>query len=85
MAFPVLAIQQVKQGRGLKSPTFVGFQALGTALDEMETSTLEQAALIKITMEGRRMSYSDRYDQQRLLNFHKAKLYIEQAINLINH
>jgi len=85
MAFPVLAIQQIKQGRGLKSPTFVSFQALGTALDEMETPTLEQAALIKITMEGRRMSYSDRYDQERLLNLYKAKLHIEQAINLINH
>ncbi|MEH2299802.1 MAG: hypothetical protein V7K88_12430 [Nostoc sp.] len=44
----------------------------------------EQAALIKITMEGRVMNYPDRYTQEKLLALHKAKMYLEMAIWLLS-
>ncbi|MEH2055927.1 MAG: hypothetical protein V7K97_07130, partial [Nostoc sp.] len=37
----------------------------------------------KLTMEGKAMSYPDRYDQENLLNFHKAKMHLEMAIALL--
>jgi hypothetical protein len=44
----------------------------------------EQAALIRITLERKAMSYPDRYDQESLLNLHKAKMHLEMAIGLLN-
>lgn len=84
MAFPLLALQQMKQGKGLKSPNFQAIQVISSAIDEMNSPTDEQAALIRITLEGRKMSYPDRYEQEKLLNLHKAKMSLEQAINLLS-
>ncbi|QFS43879.1 hypothetical protein GXM_01352 [Nostoc sphaeroides CCNUC1] len=84
MAFPQIAIAQIRQGRGLKSPGFSVTQFLEGVVDEMNSPTDEQAALIKLTMEGKAMSYPDRYDQESLLNLHKAKMYLEMAIGLLN-
>ncbi|MEH2151192.1 hypothetical protein [Nostoc sp.] len=53
-------------------------------MDEINSPTDEQAALIRITLEGRKMNYPDRYDQENLLNLHKAKMSLEQAIDLLN-
>ncbi|MEH2446763.1 MAG: hypothetical protein V7K18_13515 [Nostoc sp.] len=50
----------------------------------MNSPTDEQAALIKITMEGKRMNYPDRCDQENLLNLHKAKIHLEMAIGLVS-
>jgi len=50
----------------------------------MNSPTDEQAALIKLTMEAKVMSYPDRYDQENLLNLHKAKMHLEMAIALLN-
>jgi hypothetical protein len=50
----------------------------------MNSPTDEQGALIKLTMESKAMSYPDRYDQESLLNLHKAKMYLEMAIGLLN-
>ncbi|MFN6560781.1 MAG: hypothetical protein RMY28_013495 [Nostoc sp. ChiSLP01] len=84
MAFPILAIQQMEVGRGLKSPSLTSIQVFGSAIDEMGTPTNEQIALIRITLEGRRMSYPDRFEQERLLNLHLAKMRLEQAIALVS-
>ncbi|MBD2299452.1 hypothetical protein H6G80_16205 [Nostoc sp. FACHB-87] len=83
MAFPVLAISQMKDNRGLRIPSFESYQHLSVALDEMNQPTLEQIALIRISMEGRRMEYPARYDQEQLLNRYHAKNYLEQAIALL--
>ncbi|MDM9581650.1 hypothetical protein [Nostoc sp. GT001] len=50
----------------------------------MNSPTDEQAALIKITLEGRRMAYSDRFDQENLLNLHKAKMHLEMFVGLLS-
>ena len=84
MAFPQIALSQVRQARGLKSPGFSIIQFLEGVVDEMNSPTDEQAALIKLTMEGKVMNYPDRWDQENLLNLHKAKIYLEMAIGLLN-
>ncbi|MBH8553598.1 hypothetical protein I8751_14705 [Nostocaceae cyanobacterium CENA357] len=81
MAFPILALQQLEEGRGLKVPSFINLQVMGTALDEMNTPTDEQIALIRISMEGRRMNYPDRYNQEKLLAMYHAKVHLEEAID----
>ncbi|RCJ31641.1 hypothetical protein A6770_19910 [Nostoc minutum NIES-26] len=84
MAFPYLALQQMKENRGLKPPSFANFQSFACGLDEMGIPTDEQSALIRITMEGRKMSYPERYEQSQLMNLYKAKLLLEQLIDLLN-
>ncbi|WP_345940527.1 hypothetical protein [Nostoc sp. UIC 10630] len=84
MAFPLLALQQMKLGKGLKSPNFNAIQVISSAIEEMNSPTDEQTALIRITLEGRKMSYPDRYQQENLLNLHKAKMSIEQAIDFLS-
>lgn len=83
-AFPSLALRQMKENKGLKTPSFGSFQGMEIALDEMGTPTLEQVALIRISLEGRRMSYPDRYEQEKLLSLYKAKLLLEEVIGLLN-
>ncbi|MBX9255306.1 hypothetical protein H1Q63_15385 [Desmonostoc muscorum CCALA 125] len=73
----------MEEGRGLKSPTLVSIQVFGSAIDEMNSPTAEQIALIRITLEGRRMRYPDRYKQEELLAWHMAKMKLEQVIALL--
>ncbi|WP_189523340.1 hypothetical protein [Nostoc sp. PA-18-2419] len=75
------ALQQMKQGKGLKSPNFNAIQVISSAIEEMNSPTDEQAALTRITLEGRKMNYPERYEQENLLNLHKAKMSLEQAID----
>lgn len=84
MTFPELAIKQIREVRGLKRPSWKKFEAIGECLDEMGTPTDEQSALIKMTMEGIRMAYPSRFDQEMLLSIYKAKLHLEQAIDMLN-
>ncbi|MEH2141926.1 hypothetical protein [Nostoc sp.] len=84
LVFPQIALQQLRQGKGLKSPGLSVIQFFEGVIDEMNSPTDEQAALIKITMEGKRMNYPDRYDQENLLNLHKAKIHLEMAIGLLS-
>lgn len=84
MTFPELAIKQIREARGLKRPSWNKFEAIGECLDEMGKPTDEQSALIKMTMEGRRMAYPSRFDQEMLLSIYKAKLHLEQAIDVLN-
>ncbi|WDD35321.1 hypothetical protein PQG02_13815 [Nostoc sp. UHCC 0926] len=84
LVFPQIGLQQLRQGKGLKSPGLSVIQFFEGVIDEMNSPTDEQAALIKITMEGKRMNYPDRYDQENLLNLHKAKIHLEMALGLLS-
>ncbi|WP_242051144.1 hypothetical protein [Nostoc spongiaeforme] len=83
MAFPLLAIQQIEDGEGLRLPTFEMLQHLGTTLDQMGQSTDHQAALIKASLEGKCMPAPQRWEQEKLLNRYYAKGHLEQAITLL--
>ncbi|WP_392530710.1 hypothetical protein [Nostoc sp. C117] len=66
------------------APSFITFEYIGAAIDEMSSPTDEQIALIRMTLEGRRMIYPDRFEQEKLLNLHKAKMHIEQAFAMLS-
>ncbi|MBP5977538.1 hypothetical protein HW132_33720 [Brasilonema sp. CT11] len=83
LVFPTLAVQQMRDGRGLKAPSFYHFQAVGAALADMNSPTREQIALIKASIAGKRLAYPARHDQDRLLTLYSAKIKLEQAINLL--
>ncbi|WP_017652134.1 hypothetical protein [Fortiea contorta] len=83
MAFPQLALQQINEGRGLKIPSFGSIQCLTIAIDEMGTPTNEQIALIRILLEGRRMNYPDRFQQEQLLSTYTAKVRLEDALGIL--
>ena len=84
MAFPAIALSQFKQGKGIKFLSFGSIQSIGEALDEINSLTEEQMALIRISLEGRKMSYPERYEQQRLYTLYKIKLLLSEVINLLN-
>ncbi|MBH8563871.1 hypothetical protein I8748_17040 [Nostoc sp. CENA67] len=83
MAFPILALQQFQDGRGIKRPSFESLQNIGIALDEMNSLTDEQIAFVRISLEGRRMEYPQRYEQEKLYNLYKVKLLLGEAVNLL--
>jgi hypothetical protein len=60
IAFPAIALHQLQKSIGLRRLSFEGFQNIGAALDQMNSPTDEQAALIKLTLEGKRFSSPDR-------------------------
>ncbi|MBW4643302.1 MAG: hypothetical protein KME23_09975 [Goleter apudmare HA4340-LM2] len=83
MAFPQLALQQMNEGRGLKIPSFSSIQSLTVAIDEMGQPTNEQIALIRISLEGRRVNYPHRFQQEQLLNTYMAKIRLEDALGIL--
>ncbi len=78
IAFPAIALHQLQESIGLRRLSFEAFQNIGTALDQMNSPTDEQAALIKLTLEGKRFSSPDRWEQEKLINLYKAKQKLEQ-------
>ncbi|MBN3895228.1 MAG: hypothetical protein HWQ41_08155 [Nostoc sp. NOS(2021)] len=85
LAFPVQAIQQFQDHKtGLRNPSWRSSEALGTMLYEIGEPTNEQAALIRATLEGKLLPLPERYDQTRLLNLHKTKQLIQEAIETLN-
>ncbi|MEH1873974.1 hypothetical protein [Nostoc sp.] len=83
MAFSAIALTQMQEGRGLKRLSFEAYQNIAVALDQMNSPTDEQAALIKLTMEGKRYQAPQRWEQEKLLNLYKAKLKLEEVIELL--
>ncbi|MEH1851993.1 MAG: hypothetical protein V7L11_09965 [Nostoc sp.] len=83
IAFPAIALSQLEKGMGLRRLSFEAYQNLGAALDEMNSPTDEQAALIKLTMEGKRYKAPQRWEQEKLLNLYKAKLKLEEVLELL--
>ncbi|MDZ8110249.1 MAG: hypothetical protein RM338_32265 [Nostoc sp. DedQUE12a] len=83
IAFPAIALNQLQEGKGLRRLSFGSFQSIGAALDEMNSPTAEQAALIKASLEGKYLSAPSRWEQEKLLNLYKAKLLLEQVMDLL--
>ncbi|WP_292752832.1 hypothetical protein [Nostoc sp. NMS4] len=50
----------------------------------MSSPTDEQIALIRLTLEDRKMTYPDRFEQEKLLNSHKAKMLVEQVFAMLS-
>ncbi|MBD2339714.1 hypothetical protein H6G64_22325 [Calothrix sp. FACHB-156] len=83
LAFSELALKQMQEERGLKMPSFGSVQAIGQALDEMNSPTDEQVALIRCSFEGRRLHPPQRYEQEKLLNLYRVKLLLEEVFSLL--
>ncbi|MCC5625338.1 hypothetical protein [Nostoc sp. CHAB 5715] len=83
MAFPAIALTQMEEGKGLRRLSFEAYQNIAVALDQMNSPTDEQAALIKLTMEGKRYQAPQRWEQEKLLNLYKAKLKLEEVMELL--
>jgi hypothetical protein len=84
LAFPEIAIRQMTEGRGLRKPKLELVEAINAAIEQMGEATTEQAAVLKMTLEGRRMSYPSRYDQERLYALYRAKGLLEQVASLLS-
>ncbi len=83
LAFPAIALNQMQEGRGLRRVSFEAFQNIGAALDQMNTPTDEQAALIKFTLENRRLHPPQSWEQQVLINLYRAKQKLEEVMDLL--
>ncbi|MEH2295102.1 hypothetical protein [Nostoc sp.] len=83
IAFPAIALSQLEKGMGLRKLSFEAYQNLGAALDEMNSPTDEQAALIKLTLEGKRYQAPQRWEQERLINLYRAKHKLEEVVELL--
>ena len=83
MAFPAIALTQMQEGRGLRRLSFEAYQNIAVALAQMNSPTNEQATLIKLTMEGKRYHAPQVWEQEKLLNLYKAKLKLEEVMELL--
>jgi hypothetical protein len=83
MAFPRIALSQMDNEKGLRHPNFTDVQNIGDALDRMASPTDEQIALIRASLEGRRMDYPYRYQQESLMQLYKAKLLLGELVNVL--
>jgi hypothetical protein len=84
MSFSTIAIRQMKEHEGLKVLSFKSHQELASAFEQMGEPTDCQSALIRATMQGKKLSYPCRYQQETLLNLYKAKMHLETALDLLN-
>ncbi|MFN6535808.1 MAG: hypothetical protein RM021_005465 [Nostoc sp. EkiNYC01] len=84
LSFPIIAVNQMEEGKGLKAPSLAAIQVFGSAIDEMNSPTPEQAALIRISLEGRRMGHPDRYRQEELLAWYMSKMKLEEILGLLS-
>ena len=87
LTFPVVACKQVSENKGLKSPIFSQVQALEATLEAtleaMGTPTPEQSALLKVTMEGRKLEYPARYSQEKLFGLYRVKWHLDTALEIL--
>lgn len=83
LTFSVIACKQVREHTGLRTPSFAHVQELGAILESMNTPTPEQSALIKATLEGRKLEYPNRYEQEKLFALYRVKWYLDEATQLL--
>jgi hypothetical protein len=75
----------MQQGVGLKHPGREGIESLIVAYDAFGLPTREQSALIKVSVEERRiMPLPYRTEQQRMLALYQAKVNLDKAISLLS-
>ncbi|WP_366828612.1 hypothetical protein [Nostoc sp. NMS2] len=58
MAFPLLALQQMKLGKGLKSPNFNAIQVISSAIEEMNSPTDEASSTDSDNFRGQKNELS---------------------------
>ncbi|MBN3946182.1 MAG: hypothetical protein HWQ38_06705 [Nostoc sp. NMS7] len=83
LTFPVIACKQVSENKGLKSPMLSQVQALEATLETMGTPTPEQSALLKVTMEGKKLEYPARYSQEKLFGLYRVKWHLDTALEIL--
>ncbi|WP_414519487.1 hypothetical protein [Nostoc sp. PCC 9305] len=85
LTFRVIACKQVSDNKGLKSPMLLLSQveALEATLEAMGTPTPEQSALLKVTMEGRKLEYPARYSQEKLFGLYRVKWHLDTALEIL--
>jgi hypothetical protein len=84
LSFSNIALSQMQQGVGLKHPGRDAIESLIIAYDAFGLPTREQSALIKVSVEDRRiMPLPYRTEQQRILALYQAKLNLDKAISLL--
>ncbi|QFS47759.1 hypothetical protein [Nostoc sphaeroides] len=49
----------------------------------MGTPTPEQSALLKVTMEGRKLEYPARYSQEKLFGLYRVKWHLDTALEIL--
>ena len=85
LSFSNIALSQMQQGVGLKHPGREGIESLIVAYDAFGLPTREQSALIKVSVEERRiMPLPYRTEQQRMLALYQAKVNLDKAISLLS-
>ncbi|MEH2150048.1 hypothetical protein [Nostoc sp.] len=83
LTFPVIACKQVSENKGLKSPIFSQVEALEATLEAMGTPTPEQSALLKVTMEAKKLEYPARYSQEKLFGLYRVKWHLDTALEIL--
>ncbi|MEH1927123.1 hypothetical protein [Nostoc sp.] len=58
-------------------------QALEAILETMGTPTPEQSALLKVTMEGKKLEYPVRYSQEKLFGLYRVKWHLDTALEIL--
>ncbi|MDZ7966468.1 MAG: hypothetical protein RM368_16070 [Nostoc sp. DedSLP03] len=48
-----------------------------------ENPTPEQSALLKVTMEGRKLAYPARYSQEKLFGLYRVKWHLDTALEIL--
>ncbi|MFB2773318.1 hypothetical protein ACE1AT_29205 [Pelatocladus sp. BLCC-F211] len=83
-AFPYKAIDQMRNGVGIHSPSLEVYHAIDVALDLLGQPTDAQKALIRATKNNEWLNdeHSRRY-QQKLLDLWSVKLMLEQCQQLL--
>ncbi|MBW4632989.1 MAG: hypothetical protein KME30_14135 [Iphinoe sp. HA4291-MV1] len=84
LSFSNIAISQMQRGVGLKHPGRDAIESLIVAYDAFGLPTREQSALIKVSVEERRLMLQPyKVEQQRMLALYQAKVNIDKAISLL--
>ncbi|NJM71617.1 MAG: hypothetical protein HC862_16175 [Scytonema sp. RU_4_4] len=84
LSFSNIALSQMQRGVGLKYPGRDAIESLIVAYDAFGLPTREQSALIKVSVENRRiMPLPYRVEQQRMLAVYQAKVNLDKAISLL--
>ena len=83
LSFTAIACLQLREDAGFKTPTAAQVETLKAMIDQIGTPTIEQSALIKVTLEGRRAEYPLRYDQEKLFVLYRVKWYLDTITQLL--
>ncbi|MEH2068190.1 MAG: hypothetical protein V7K47_08500 [Nostoc sp.] len=58
-------------------------ETLEATLEAMGSPTPQQSALLKVTMEGRKLEYPARYSQKKLFELYRVKWHLDTALEIL--